>query len=101
MIHSGSFKPGQSGNPKGKPVGAYSLVGILKRKLQEAPPGQKKTWGELIVTQVMTQALKGKDYKAQKLVMNYIDGLPIARIADAEGNNIKLLLDLNFNKDAD
>lgn len=32
------FKPGQSGNPNGRPVSAYSRKAVLRRMLERAQP---------------------------------------------------------------
>jgi hypothetical protein len=63
------WKPGQSGNPKGRPKGAKNFATLwsegLKRKVRIRENGKlrKITRAEGIVTQVLNQALKG-DIKA-------------------------------------
>jgi len=67
------FKPGQSGNPGGRPKGSFSFASIVKRKLAEVPAGQKKSYGEGIVDRTITDALKGnKD--ARKVLWESVDG---------------------------
>jgi hypothetical protein len=33
----GTFKPGVSGNPGGRPVGSVSIVGMIRKKFEEHP----------------------------------------------------------------
>lgn len=69
------FMPGQSGNPAGRPPGTYSLLTILKNKLSEIHPDQKKEYGILLVESMLDDALM-LDGPSRKLVMQYIEGLP-------------------------
>ena len=64
------FKPGQSGNPKGRPKKGYSITEWFKNMLASNPE-MKDELGKSI----MAKALKG-DPTALKLVWNYMDGMP-------------------------
>jgi hypothetical protein len=33
----GTFKPGVSGNPGGRPIGSVSIVGMIRKKFEEQP----------------------------------------------------------------
>jgi hypothetical protein len=63
------WKPGQSGNPRGRPRGAKNLMTIfheeLEQKYQIEERGKLRTMSgrELIVKRLVSQALKG-DFKA-------------------------------------
>lgn len=70
------FKKGQSGNSKGKPKGAFSLVAILRRELQKVPEGQKITYAEAFIKKLLQKGIIEGDTHSQRLVMNYIEGLP-------------------------
>jgi len=73
----GTFPPGVSGNPKGKPPGSISIVAILKRKLEECPPDtDKKTYAEFIVEAMMKNALKENDRRSLRDIIEYVDGMP-------------------------
>lgn len=68
------WKPGQSGNPAGRPKG-QTLTELLRKALFNIPDNEKQSVANKFIDSVVEQALKGDD-KAQKLVFNYIDGLP-------------------------
>jgi hypothetical protein len=63
-------------NKNGRPKGSISLVALLKKKLAEVPPGQKMSYAEALIAALLKRAIVKSDVKAQKLVMQYIDGLP-------------------------
>ena len=81
----GRFRPGQSGNPTGKPPGARHKATQLAEKLMEADAGE-------VVNAVITAA-KGGDMTAARLILDRIapvrKGRPInlelPEMADAAG----------------
>jgi len=95
-----AWKPGQSGNPNGRPKGSgLNLTRLLKDKLEEVPEGKKEPYKELFIKTLLHKALIDKDMHSMRLVMNYVDGLPTQRIesevtvkeykwADYEDDNI-------------
>lgn len=64
------FKPGESGNPNGRPPKGYSITEWF-RQMMISQPEVKDAIGKSI----LKKALEG-DIAAQKLVWNYMDGLP-------------------------
>ncbi len=65
------FKEGQSGNPNGRPLKGYSITDWFKNMLDSDPEVKDK-----IGKSILNKALEG-DIAAQKLVWNYMDGLPL------------------------
>ena len=84
------WKKGQSGNLKGRPK--FSLKGILREILQDVPEGEKESEARKFVKMTIKQANEG-DFNSQKLIWNYIDGLPTQTIAGDSEN--PLILQLN------
>ena len=84
-LPNGQFPPGVSGNPAGRRPGAYSLLSILRRKLQEASEvygedGVPLSVAEVIVRATLIDAATG-DAQSRKLVWEYIEGKPRQTIA--------------------
>jgi Family of unknown function (DUF5681) len=61
------FRPGKSGNPRGRPRGAFGVMTILRRSL-EAKGTDGKSALEKIVDALVTQALAGDHAISLKLV---------------------------------
>ena len=57
------FMPGISGNPKGRPVGTFSLKSLIIKRLQENPDQKERIIDELLLND-------------QGLVLQMIDGRP-------------------------
>lgn len=73
---SPAWKPGQSGNPKGKKPGTLSVTTILKKKLKEAAPKDKegRKYINLLAESLILNAMKGNG-TAIKEVLNRVDGI--------------------------
>lgn len=71
---NGRFLPGNPGSP-GRPPGTFSLVSLLKEHLKEVPDGEKRTRAELFIQKTLSKAMRG-DPGSEKLVWNYVEGLP-------------------------
>lgn len=87
---------GESGNPKGKPKGTYStlnLTVLLKKKLEECPKGDKKTYGELFISKLLHKALVEGDVQSLKIIINYVDGLPKQTIDTNLSGSLDLALE--------
>ena len=84
----GRFKPGQSGNPAGKPPGAgLSLLSILKRQLAEGGKADE------IVSATIRDALAG-DQAARKLVWDRIEGPVRTELTGLDGEALFPAVDL-------
>jgi len=64
------FEKGKSGNPKGRPPKGYSITEWFQDMLGSDPEAKEK-----MGRAIWAKALRG-DIAAQKLVWNYMDGMP-------------------------
>jgi len=71
----GRFKPGQSGNPAGKPEGSLSLTAAIKKRLKELSPDQKRTALDWLADNIIQDALDNNN-AMRKMIWNYMDGMP-------------------------
>lgn len=74
------FVKGKSGNPDGRPKKGYSITEWFKGMLDSKPEVK-----DAIGNSILKKALQG-DTTAQKLVWNYMDGLP-AKSPDDPGTD--------------
>ena len=66
------WKPGQSGNPNGRPPKGYSITDTIRKMMDSEDKDVKNELGNMI----LQKALKG-DLKAAELIWAYMDGKPI------------------------
>lgn len=73
---------GPSLNPAGRPKGSFSLVEMIRKKLEEVDPldVDKRTYAQILVAKIIEQGAKSTDTTSQKLIMNYLEGLPKATL---------------------
>lgn len=73
---SGRLLPGNTANPNGRPKGSLSITAEIKKKLEEVPEGQKKTYLELLISRILKQAIQDGDNIMIGKIWNYVDGMP-------------------------
>lgn len=82
------FKPGQSGNPKGRPRGAKGLNTLVRQNLTQkvavrTPNGEKKiTRIEAVIHKTLEQAMKGNARAIAELLKLYSAAVPEERAPD-------------------
>ena len=69
------FKPGQSGNPAGAPKGSVRLRPLLLQKLAEVPPGDRRSYAELLIQRTIADAIS-RDGPSRKMVWEVLEGRP-------------------------
>jgi len=82
------WKPGQSGNPKGKPKGALNIVSAIKREVL-ATDAEGRTAADIIGEKVVAKAKKGQ-MDAVHFVADRMDG-PLKRVVALEGPTVDAL----------
>lgn len=75
QVTPSAFKPGQSGNPNGRPPKGTSLTELMREYLTEIDPVTGKERRQGFIEKVSQLAHKG-DATALKLVWNYLEGMP-------------------------
>ena len=89
----GTFATGVSGNPEGRKIGSFSLVAILKNKLQELPEGQdKETYAHKLILRMLKSAIIEGDGAMIRDIVNRVDGLPKASLSEESEALIKALI---------
>lgn len=67
-------------NRNGRPKGSVSVVEAIKRKLKEetkdSTPEEKKTYLDVLITQIFKKAIAEGDVSMIKDMINRVDGLP-------------------------
>ena len=88
-----SWKPGETGNPNGRPPKGYSITETIKSMLK-AKPEIKRALGN----KILAKALEG-DTVAMKMLWQYMDGMP-AQTMKIEGDEKPILIKLDINPNA-
>jgi hypothetical protein len=70
------FPPGVSGNPKGKPKGLRSFTTKVREALEKIADGKDYTNEEAFIKSILKKAINDGDSSTQKLIWNYLDGMP-------------------------
>ena len=92
---NGRLLPGNTANPNGRPKGSFSLVEMIKNKLQEIPEGKDKTYAEYFVEQIMKKSVIEGDTSMMKDMINRVDGMPRQNIGLDGGADNKPISILN------
>ncbi len=69
------WKPGQSGNPKGRPTKGKAISEEMRRLLQGQAPGTKQTNLAVLVAKLVEMALAGQ-LDAIKYICDRLEGRP-------------------------
>lgn len=92
MARPQDFKPGQSGNPKGRPPKGYSITEMMKEMLASDPDLKKE-----IGYKIAEKAKRG-DMAAMKMLWQYMDGMPQQNV-DLKSGDEPLSITFNFGND--
>ncbi len=76
-----SWKPGQSGNPKGAPKRNWTWSGVLQKAVQKKAKDGRPI-KDIIADSLIAETFKG-NVQAHKAIMDRMDGLPQQDITSA------------------
>lgn len=92
---NGTFGPGNIANPLGRPAGSYSIMTLIKKKMEEIPVGQVKQWKEQIADIILDEAIVKRNPKMLEMIVEYMDGKPKQTVEmDVNRENVDSLTDL-------
>lgn len=80
------WKPGESGNPNGRPPKGHSITDTIRAMMDEKPEIKKALGAKIL------QSAADGDITAMKLIWNYLDGMPTQKqeVSGPEGKPLKL-----------
>jgi len=87
----GQFIKGVSGNLNGKPPGTVDLVRLMKEELKRVDPKSKKTYAQLLIRRITTDAIAKGDPQQIKNLLQYTAGMPKQEIAQTGDINLNLI----------
>ena len=71
----GKFVEGHEGMG-GRPKGSVSITNEIRKKLEEIPEGQQKTYLEMLLNRILKKAIVDGDNLMLGKIWAYVDGLP-------------------------
>ncbi len=71
---TGKFVKGNPGG--GRPKGSFSLVEMIKNKLQEQAKDKDKTYAEYFIDQLIKKTVVDGDVTMMRDMINRVDGMP-------------------------
>lgn len=78
------FKPGESGNPDGKPVGAKSLTTLVREALEDLATsketGEQIVLKKLLVKRILKKAIDQGDTRMIQILWEHLDGKAAQKI---------------------
>ena len=88
---NGRLLPGNTANPNGRPKGSFSLVEMIKNKLQEQAKDKDKTYAEYFIDQLIKKTVVDGDVTMMRDMINRVDGMPKQQ-TDITSNGQSILL---------
>lgn len=88
------FKPGQSGNPGGRPKRGWTWAGLLEEIGEQVEEKSGKQFKELVSKRLWVDAVNG-NLGSQKEILNRMDGLPLSRQELTGANGQPLSITVN------
>jgi len=71
-------------NREGRPVGSRNFTTKVREALEKIAEGKDYTYEEAFIKSILKKAIVDGDASTQKLIWNYMDGLPVQRLGGEE-----------------
>ncbi len=103
------WKPGQSGNPKGRPPQSECLTSLLREEMEKPVPGgllrklylrEGATWRDAVVRSLLLQTAKGNTTAIREL-LERLDGNVMTPISGTGGGPIQARIRVVYGNDRD
>lgn len=75
-IYGVPFKPGESGNPNGRPKGSRNFTTKVRDALEKMADGKTYTYEEALIKTILKRAIVDGNDRMLRLIWNYLDGMP-------------------------
>ena len=75
-----------SPNPEGRPVGSKNFTTKVREALETIAEGKDYTYEAAFIKSILKKAIVDGDASTQRLIWNYLDGLPIQKIVGDNEN---------------
>lgn len=79
------FKPGQSGNPKGKPPGAKNFSTKFVEAINKIADGTQSTYEELFIKAILKQSIEQRDARIMVEMWRQLAGAPAQKVDVTSG----------------
>ena len=80
------WEKGQSGNPAGKKKGTKAFTTKVREALEKIADDKDYSYEEALIKSILKKAIVDGDAASQRLIWNYLDGLPTQKVdMDLEG----------------
>jgi hypothetical protein len=74
-------------NRNGRPVGTKNFTTKVREALEKIADGKDYTYEEAFIKSIMKKAIMDGDASTQRLIWNYLDGMPIQQVnSNVSGN---------------
>jgi uncharacterized protein YehS (DUF1456 family) len=71
-------------NTQGRPVGSKNFTTKVRAALEKIAEGKDYTYEEAFVKSILKKAIVDGDASTQRMIWNYLDGLPVQRLGGEE-----------------
>lgn len=103
MIRGVPFKQGEDPrrNMEGRPEGTKNFTTKVREALEKIAEGKDYTYEEAFIKSIMKKAIVDGDSGTQRLVWNYLDGMPHQSTDISMKGTLRVEFAQDFNKNAE